>query len=560
MNRLRRFALGRRNLSTILVLGIAFGILVLPARAIAADAALAGRVASAEEGPMEGVVVSAYREGSVVTVSVVSDQDGHYRFPAARLAPAHYFLDIRADGYELAGKGVVDLAKGKEATADLTLRKTRNLAAQLNDAEWLESMPGTDAQKKFLLNCNECHSLQRITESTHTPDEFLQVFQRMAGWCPCSTSMRPQKLKAPRARPPVGDLTGAANFLASINLSKSETWDYSLQTLPRPKGRATRVIITEYALPRATMEPHDVVVDQEGIVWFSEFGDMAIGRLDPKTGKVTEYPIPRVKPDEPPGELNLELGTADDLWLGMQFQASFAHFDKKTKKVAIFSVPQQWNTDSSQVGFVSAQSSKADGKVWFKNANPNSFFRLDLATQEVESLGTPINPATGKPVGAYGIPVDSQNNVYLLDFGSDTVGRIDAKTHEVSVWHTPTAASRPRRGRFDSADHLWFAEYGANSVAMFDPKTAQFREYPMPTPWTSPYDVVADKNGEVWTASMFTDRVVRLDPRTGNTTEYALPEHVTNIRRVFVDNSTSPVTFWAGSNHDAGILKVEPLD
>jgi hypothetical protein len=29
---------------------------------------------------------------------------------------------------------------------------------------------------------------------------------------------------------------------------------------------------------------------------------------------------------------------------------------------------------------------------------------------------------------------------------------------------------------------------------------------------------------------------------------------------VFVDNSTTPVTFWAGSNHGASIIKVEPLE
>jgi virginiamycin B lyase len=27
-----------------------------------------------------------------------------------------------------------------------------------------------------------------------------------------------------------------------------------------------------------------------------------------------------------------------------------------------------------------------------------------------------------------------------------------------------------------------------------------------------------------------------------------------------VDNSTTPVTFWAGSNHGASIVRVEPLD
>jgi hypothetical protein len=34
----------------------------------------------------------------------------------------------------------------------------------------------------------------------------------------------------------------------------------------------------------------------------------------------------------------------------------------------------------------------------------------------------------------------------------------------------------------------------------------------------------------------------------------------TNIRRVFVDNTTTPVTFWTGSNHGASIVKIEPQD
>jgi virginiamycin B lyase len=52
--------------------------------------------------------------------------------------------------------------------------------------------------------------------------------------------------------------------------------------------------------------------------------------------------------------------------------------------------------------------------------------------------------------------------------------------------------------------------------------------------------------------------VLRLDPRSGQSTEYRLPRS-TNIRRVFVDNSTNPVTFWVGSNHGASIVKLEPV-
>src|SRR5262249_57137425 len=41
--------------------------------------------------------------------------------------------------------------------------------------------------------------------------------------------------------------------------------------------------------------------------------------------------------------------------------------------------------------------------------------------------------------------------------------------------------------------------------------------------------------------------------------QYLLPR-ATNVRRVFVDNSTTPVTFWVGNNHAASIVKLEPLD
>jgi streptogramin lyase len=111
----------------------------------------------------------------------------------------------------------------------------------------------------------------------------------------------------------------------------------------------------------------------------------------------------------------------------------------------------------------------------------------------------------------------------------------------------------------DAQDRLWFGEFRGNRIGMFDTKTGEFTEWLAPTPWTAPYDVTLDKNGEAWTGSMTTDRVLRLDTKTGQFVEYLLPRE-TNIRRVFVDNGTSPVTFWVGSNHGASIVKVEPLD
>src|SRR6185369_12393952 len=65
--------------------------------------ALSGQVTSTEEGPMEGVVVSAKKDGSTISVSVVTNAAGRFAFSVARLEPGHYALKARAAGYELDG-------------------------------------------------------------------------------------------------------------------------------------------------------------------------------------------------------------------------------------------------------------------------------------------------------------------------------------------------------------------------------------------------------------------------------------------------------------------------
>src|ERR1700733_5755412 len=114
-------------------------------------AVLAGRVSSADEPVMEGVVVSAKKDGGTITISVITDETGRYTFPAARLEPGHYTLSARAVGYDLDGPNAADVAAGRTATADIKLRPTHNLARQLTNAEWMMSVPGSEQQKAFLL-------------------------------------------------------------------------------------------------------------------------------------------------------------------------------------------------------------------------------------------------------------------------------------------------------------------------------------------------------------------------------------------------------------------------
>src|SRR5258708_11939140 len=105
-----------------------------------APAALTGQVSSAAEGPMEGVVVSAKRDASTLTISVVSDNAGKFSFPASKLEPGRHSLAVRAVGYDLDGPKTADVAAGSTAPPHINLRPTPNLPTQLPNAKWLPTL------------------------------------------------------------------------------------------------------------------------------------------------------------------------------------------------------------------------------------------------------------------------------------------------------------------------------------------------------------------------------------------------------------------------------------
>jgi virginiamycin B lyase len=523
---------------------------------------LSGQV-TGPDGAMEGVLVTVKKNGSTIAYTVVSDAQGRYSLPAGKIEGGVYSLRIRATGFDLDGadrdgtlKTMID--RQNPTTADLKLKTTRNLASQLVNAEWMMSMPGTVDQKAQLLNCVGCHTLERIVRSTHNADEFTQVVYRMANYAQVSQPIKPQKRMDPEWAPKPESFRKFAEFLASINLSETEKWQYALKVLPRPSGRATKVLITEYDLPRPTIEPHDVILDNRGMVWYSNFGEQYLGKMDPKTGAHSEIPLPEFKKGFPVGTLDLEIDKAGDMWIGMMFQGAIAKFDPNSEKFKFYPMPKEKNDNVTQLNMLGLEH-QVDGKIWTNNAGNQEVYRIDLASGKYETLAPMKEITTPGNHTIYGIASDSKNNLWFMEFQDNYIGKVDAKTLALSFYRTPTERSRNRRGIMDEQDRLWFAEYRGNKIGMFDTREESFKEWALPTPWTGPYYPVVDGNGEIWTGGMTTDRVVRLDPKTSETVEYFLPKD-TNIRRVFVDSTTTPVSFWTGSNHGASIVKVEPRD
>ena len=172
--------------------------------------------------------------------------------------------NLEIEEVDLEGPKAAEVLVGRTASVDIKLAPTKNLPKQMSNAEWFLSFPGTDQQKKALLNCVSCHNLDRIVRSQYDAEQFVEVFNRMVGYYPGSTPEHPQRLVGTATRT-LGQgpaMKATAEYLASVNLSQ-ETWSYQLKTLPRLTGRSTHVIITEYDLPKPTRQPHDVIVDAD---------------------------------------------------------------------------------------------------------------------------------------------------------------------------------------------------------------------------------------------------------------------------------------------------------
>ena len=273
---------------------------------------LSGVVSSQQEGLMEGVVVSARRDGANFTVSVVSDAHGKYSFPRTHLQPGNYALTIRAVGYDLKGPASADVSESKSAIADLKLDKTKDLAAQLSSLEWAMSIPGTPEQKdKVHLSNRELRLLPHLAahreveshaRGIRRPDHaHAEVLHRRLGRQhrqPRPRTARPSRSgcrRRARTRSGAASLSGSRrrnwpNILPrSTSAAAETTWPYELKTLPRPKGKATRVIITQYDMPRPDTVAHDLDLDSKGTIWYTDESRMFFGKMDPKTGAFTEY-------------------------------------------------------------------------------------------------------------------------------------------------------------------------------------------------------------------------------------------------------------------------------
>jgi streptogramin lyase len=542
--------------------------------------ALSGIVSSQADGKMEGVVVTARRDGANFDVSVVSAADGRYAFPRTHLTPGPYKLTIRAVGYELSAPATATVTAGTSTTADLALQKAADISRQLTSVEWAINMPGTEAEKDKVLkeaaSCAYCHNLERIVRSKYTAEQFPAVITRMAKYYLDGSTYgfegrgravleRPEVQERVEKNPnwpywpplPKADL-GA--YLATINQNGfGKNLPATFKTLPRPTGAETKVIITQYDMPRKDTVAHDGNLDPQGnFFWYTDQSAMFIGRLDTKTGTFKEWAVPGTT-KKPAGTSDVVIDPEGYVWFPATSDDVTSNFGKLTRfdpRTGTFervkNMPANANTQ-----FLGLD---AKGKIW---TGFGPWFKIDRKTITFEE-SFDIRSAPNKPAdatgGGYQMEVDSKDNPVLTDANGGYIAKMDAASKQITFIKVPTKDGYPRRGRMDKQDRFWFSIYRADKIGMLDMKTDIIREYPIPLKYVTPYTVsYPDKRDRVFASSNTADRLVRVDTKTGDTIMYLMPVRDFDTKKISIDPKDGK-TVWFANKRNARVVKVEQLD
>ena len=201
----------------------------------------------------------------------------------------------------------------------------------------------------------------------------------------------------------------------------------------------------------------------------------------------------------------------------------------------------------------------------------NQVFWLEYQGQHVGRLDPETGKMTRFPLDPKGVVVDekgiagnvrghtphldSQENVWFTVIRGNKIGVWKRSTEEITLWEVPTANSFPYGIDMDTNDEVWFAELLGCKVGRFNTKTEQFTEYPSLASPCALNRLTVDSKGIVW-YSVFNKGILgRLDPKTGEQVEYdVLPFTEENASMPYGIIADQNDQIWFGDGGMGGTL------
>ena len=308
-------------------------------------------------------------------------------------------------------------------------------------------------------------------------------------------------------------------FSTMVALPKSQATliaDYLAKNFPEQPRPAAVVIpgsatvsFKEWTAPTLGSRPHDPEPGPDGTMWWSGQFASVLGRLDPKTGAMKEYPTRAAV-----GRTVTNSNASGNLWFTANFKGYIGKFNPKTGEFTEYPTGDPEARDPHTPLF------DQKGILWYTLQGANMVGRLDPKTgaMKVVTVQTPKSNPYGMVVTTKGIP-------FFVEFGANKIASIDPETMAIHEYVLPHAETRPRRVAIDRDDVLWYGDYARGYLGRFDPKTEKATEWPSPGgPKSQPYGI-AVLNGVIWysESAVRPNTLVRFDPKTEKFQTWIIP-------------------------------------
>ena len=368
--------------------------------------------------------------------------------------------------------------------------------------------PGRDAVQA---NCTSCHALNQISGSVGYSKE---------GWDSLISTM----VALPKEQAGVVSGYLAANF-------------------PEKPGRRptlvsgdTSIKITEWLAPTLGQRSRDPIEAPDGSIWWTGMYASLVGRLDPKTGEMKEYPLP------PTARPHSIIPDADgNIWYTGNSNATLGKLDPKTGKITEYKTTAR---DPHSAVF------HRNGMLYFTAQNARIIGRFSPVTGETTEVPTEPNP--------YGIQMGSDGTLWVAFNGTNKIGAVNPDTLAIRYYEVPDATSRIRRLGLTRDGMVWYGNYTRGSIGRLDPKTGEVKEWQSPSgPGSQPY-ALAVANDVIWynESGMRPDALVRFDPKTEKFQSWVIPSGIGIVRNMWVTRAGNLLIHQSSSNR-VGLVEIQ---
>lgn len=211
--------------------------------------------------------------------------------------------------------------------------------------------------------------------------------------------------------------------------------------------------------------PHNLIVAGSGddaTIWYAGNRNGHIGRLNPANGEIEKFPMPIDAARDPH---TLIFDSIGDVWFTVQGGNYVGRLATNSGEVSLIEVPTR---KARPYGIVL----NSKNVPWVVEFGSNKLLRVDRDELKVEEFELPNSDSRPRRMA-----ITSDDNIWYVDYALGRLGRFVPDDEVFTEWDLPSGIeSQPYGMAVDRYDRLWIVETGVspNRFVGFDTTTETF--------------------------------------------------------------------------------------